>query len=420
MPSSRPSSRRRFLHTTMGSTALVTAPGFLMNLARHAHAAKLPGNKKADNILVVVQLSGGNDGLNTVIPYGDDAYQRNRFITKIGKNQVRKINDYIGLHPAMQGMHQLYEQDKLAIVQGVGYPNPNRSHFASMDIWHTANLDAANSPYPARRTGWIGRYLDQTSKGVTDVPALHLGDERQPLAIVGKDVRVPSVSNLEGFKLQTGNDKKLLESVQSAAEAERADASELLQFMQRSTVSALKSSERVQKAVSKYKTSVKYPPSQLARRLSTVAQLIDAGLKTRIYYVSLGGFDTHAEQAGAHTALLGQLSNAISAFVADLTEHSHDQRVLVMTFSEFGRRIKENASRGTDHGTAAPMFLAGGAVKAGIIGKHPSLTNTQDGDLKHHIDFRQVYAGILKDWLHINSKKILGKPFAPVQTVKTV
>lgn len=404
------------MQTAAGSTALVSAPNFLLNLNAHAALDK----QNNDNILVVVQLSGGNDGLNTVVPYGDDSYNKNRFTLRIAKQQVLKLNNYIGLHPAMTGMKELYDEGKLAILQGIGYPNPNRSHFASMDIWHTARLDAPEDTNPARRTGWIGRYLDGALSGKgLDVPALHLGSDRQPLAVVGQDVRVPSVQSLEGFKFQTGGDQKLAKAVKAANTVARPASNDLLNFMHRSTVTAMDSSKQVQDATRNYSTPVKYPGSGLAKKLKTVAQLIDAGLTTRVYYVTLGGFDTHANQQQAHFGLLKQLSDAVNAFMKDITHHGHNKRVLLMSFSEFGRRIKENASRGTDHGAAAPMFILGDPARSGIIGAHPSLTNTQQGDLKEHTDFRQVYASVLDEWLRFDSRKVLGRKFTRLDVLDT-
>lgn len=419
-------SRRCFLHRAAGAGAVVTAPQFVLNLSQAVHAADGAGAKN-DKVLVIVQMSGGNDGLNTVVPFGDDAYGRNRFALRLPTNQVHKLNGYLGLHPAMEDLHGLYEDGMLGVVQGVGYPNPNRSHFASMDIWHTARTDAPEDKNPARRTGWVGRYLDHlhggkfgkaTGKsigGAGDVAGLHLGGERQPLAVVGKDVRVPSVQSVEGFKLQIGNDTALRHAIEQTATARRDSVTtegDLLSFMQQSTVAAMQSSQRVQQALRDYKTPVKYPGTDLAKKMRTIAQLISSGMSTRVYYVTLGGFDTHSNQGPAHAALMREFSGAVAAFVRDLKQQKLDDRVMVMSFSEFGRRIKENGSRGTDHGVAGPMFIAGGNVKGGIRGgihgKHPSLTDTDQGDLKHHTDFRQVYATVLKKWLGVNPASVIG------------
>jgi uncharacterized protein (DUF1501 family) len=234
-----------------------------------------------------------------------------------------------------------------------------------------------------------------------------------PLALVGEETRVSSVDALEGFKLDAGADERLRKAMQQAAAARR-DGDDLVTFLQHGTLSAMDSSRRVQESLGKYKTDVKYPESGLARRLKTVAQLIDAGLGTRVYYLDLDGFDTHANQGGAHAGLLAELSGAVAAFVNDLEAHGHGKRVLTMTFSEFGRRVRENASQGTDHGAAAPLFVAGGRVKSGLIGKHPSLTDLDEGDLKFTTDFRGVYAAVLEQWLGVASEPVLGAKFQAV------
>jgi uncharacterized protein (DUF1501 family) len=306
------------------------------------------------------------------------------------------------------------EKGRLSIVQGVGYPEPNRSHFESMDIWHTCHQDKTQ-----RSDGWLGRYLDAALRRAGgDVPALHLGGETQPLALAARHVRVPSVRSLERFRLQT-DERQLREVVRELAAAERSTGDELLTFIQTSMTSALAASERVEASGQDYKSKVTYPQSDLGQKLRVIAQLVDAGLTTRIYYVELDGFDTHSEQAAAHAALLGQLSGAVSAFLDDIADNGHADRVLLMTFSEFGRRVEENASEGTDHGAAAPMFLAGGRVQPGLVGKHPSLTDLVDGDLKHHTDFRQVYATVLDDWLGWNSATILQQKYQTLPLLRT-
>lgn len=404
--------RREFMQTSLGTATLWTltpaVPQFL------AHAAEDNKTKRGDNVLVVVQLSGGNDGLNTVVPYADDEYYKNRFTLAQGRNQVLKINDYVGFHPSMSGFAELLEAGRLSILQGIGYPNPDRSHFSSMDIWHSARREEDR-----RSEGWLGRYLDDNNRqDGRDVPALHLGNGRQPLAVVGQDVRAASVRSMSGFKLDVGNDTALRNTIETAANAPRKDQDDLAAFLQQSTSAALASSRRVQESLGNYKTPVAYPGSSLAQQLRTVAQLIDAGLSTRIYYLTLDGFDTHSDQAGAHAALVAQLSAACNAFVQDLDAHGHLDRVLLMSFSEFGRRVKENASAGTDHGAAAPLFLAGGKVRPGLHGKHPSLTDLDDGDLKHHTDFRRVYATVLEKWLGCQSEPILGQRYEPLDVLR--
>lgn len=404
-------SRRAFLKSSVSSAALVAlspaVPQFLLSASAQA------AEGRDESVLVVVQLSGGNDGLNTVVPYADDVYRRNRPALGVPASKVHKVDDYVGLHPSMEAFSKLLHDGRLGIVQGVGYPNPNRSHFSSMDIWHTARPQERDNARAPGATGWLGRYLDCQSPAAADVPALQLTDSgaRLPLALVGAHPRASSMRSIDSFKLEDGGDAKLRAAIEQAAGAKRDGTDDLVGFLRDGTLSALQSSRQVQEAVGRYQTDVKYPETGLARRLKTVAQLIDAGMRTRVYYLDLDGFDTHANQAAAHASLLAELSGAVSAFVDDLARHGHEKRVLLMTFSEFGRRVHENASQGTDHGAAAPMFLAGGRVRPGLLTKHPSMTELEEGDVKFTVDFRSVYAGVLEHWLNVPAAPILGAGF---------
>ncbi|HUY92860.1 MAG TPA: DUF1501 domain-containing protein [Pirellulales bacterium] len=413
-------SRRRFLQATLGSSTLLSAgltvPAFLARSAWAASSeASNPKGGLGENILVVIQLSGGNDGLNTVIPFADDGYGRNRITLRIADNQVLKLNDQTGLHPQMEGFKKLFESQRLAIVQGVGYPNPDRSHFRSMDIWHTAKPERED-----KSDGWLGRTIDSDPREAgQDVPALHLGPNQLPLALVSQRTPVPSIESMAGFRLQTAGGALPLASLAQLAEAARPDSPPLLDFLRRSTLNAYASSAQVQEALKEERSEAAYPDFVLAQKLKQIAQLIDAKLSTRIYYVSLDGFDTHANQAPAQAALLNQLSASVSAFVEDLAQRGLQDRVMVLSFSEFGRRVRENASQGTDHGTAAPVFLAGGRVAAGLIGAQPSLGDLDgEGDLKFHTDFRRLYASLLDGWLGCPSEKVLGQHFEPLAIVQ--
>lgn len=401
--------RRNFLQSALGSTAVISLGATAPAVFSQAIAA---GNNGQETILVVVQLSGGNDGLNTVIPSHDPVYQKHRPTLAIPPSEVLSIKDRLGFHPAARGLADLLEDNQLAIVQGVGYPDPNHSHFESMDIWHTCQRKQKENP---RTTGWLGRYLDHDSPATGGDPsALHLGSEKQPLALAAKKTRVPSIGSLEQFRLQDGGDRDVLGVIGNLSRAERDQSDPLLGFIQTSTTAALDASRRVEEARKDYQTPVTYPDHDLATKLRTVAQLIDAGLKTRVYYLQLDGFDTHSQQAAAHAALLGQLGSGVSAFIKDVKHHGHGERVLVMAFSEFGRRVAENASEGTDHGAAAPLFLAGGKVRAGLHGQPVSLSNLQDGDVKFHTDFRRVYATVLENWLGVPSQPVLGAMYKPL------
>jgi uncharacterized protein (DUF1501 family) len=396
-------SRRRFLRTSLTGTAAIGIGSALP--ACFANAAASAGSN-SDRVLVVVQMSGGNDGLNTVVPYGDDDYRSARPKLAIPARDVLKCNDDIGFHPSMSGLHELLESGKCSVVQNVGYENPNRSHFESMDIWHTCRRKNELRP-----DGWLGRFLDeQPAIAGGDVPALHLGREQQPFALASRKVRVPTVSELAEFQLR-GRDKQALRLLLESNDLTPSSENDLLSFVESSTTSALKASERVSTAVESYRSEVDYPATDLGQRLRVVAQLIDAGLTTRIYYVQHDGFDTHAQQPETHAVLLRQWSDAVNALVRDLEGHGHGERVCVMTFSEFGRRVSENASEGTDHGAAGPMFLCGGDLQAGLIGKQPDLSDLQEGDLKHEFDFRQVYATVLQDWLGTDAPSVLGSQY---------
>lgn len=406
------SHRRQFLSAAAGSSAFLSLSSLSPALWQQAVAQsdrKQGDNKPAERILVVIQLSGGNDGLNTVVPIGDDEYQKNRPTLAIARGNVLRLDDQCGLHPSLSGLMELYESSRLAIVQGVGYPNPNRSHFESMDIWHTARRQPAD-----RETGWLGRYIDRMQAGsqTTDVTGMHFGSEKQPLALAAESAAVPSVRSLDRFRLRPANvEPAFRQLVERNVDAERSSNNPLLAHVQTTAAAALTTTRLVEEAARNYKTSVPYPDSALAAKLKTIAQLIDANLQTRVYYVAIDGFDTHSSQSATHAGLLKQFGDATRAFVEDLAEHGHADRAVVFCFSEFGRRVRENASQGTDHGAAAPVFLAGNRVVPGLIGPRPSLTDLVDGDLKFHTDFRCIYATLLQDWLGTASEPILGNEF---------
>jgi uncharacterized protein (DUF1501 family) len=403
--------RRDFLKASLAGTGLVTwglsVPRFLARTASAAPTADKVGAK--DTILVVVELNGGNDGLNTVIPFKDPEYAKLRPTLKQPESQIKKLTDDIGLHPQLGPLADIYNESALAVVQGVGYPNPTQSHFDSMDIWQSAIREQA------RTDGWIGRAL----KGMPPAtPTFHIkrANEKSPLALEGAPARAPSIATLEEFQLQMAKDQRaVMEGVVKGAEKKPG----LLDFVARTASNTYESSRRLQEIGKNYSPKAVYPPQfQLANNLKLAAQLIDADIGARIFYVSLEGFDTHSGQAGTHALLMIHLSTAISAFYKDMAARGHKDRILIMTFSEFGRRAKENGSRGTDHGSAAPMFLVGGKLKAGVHGKHPSLTDIPMSNLQHHTDFRQVYAAILDKWLGVDSKAVLGAKYEPVDVLK--
>jgi uncharacterized protein (DUF1501 family) len=409
--------RRAFLRQTFATSGLVayglSAPSFLARTANAARLASTPGAR--DTILVVVQLTGGNDGLNTVIPFKDPEYAKLRPTLKQPVADIKKLNDQVGLHPSMTGLANLLQDQALCVVQGVGYPNPSQSHFRSMDIWQAASLNESLTE------GWIGKAL----KGIPAGPSFHLATENEssPLALAGAPVRVPSITKLEDFQLRTtaasGTDRqaqrKLIEGVAQMSSTQPG----LLDFVKRTAVNTYDSSKRLQEIGKNYQPKSPYPQTGLATRLKLAAQLIDAGIGARIFYVSIDGFDTHASQLNAHANLLREVSDAMTAFYKDMAARGHKDRILMLTFSEFGRRARENGSKGTDHGSAAPVILVGGKVKPGVVGVHPSLSKLEMGNLQHHTDFRQVYAAILDGWLGVSSKDVLGETFKPVEVLKS-
>jgi len=388
-----PIDRRSFLK---GGLALPAAAA-LPSLFSWAAAAAAPNGR----ILVLLRLDGGNDGLNTVVPFADDAYHRARPGIGISAKSALHLDDYEGLHPSLAGLHRLWGKGDLAIVQGVGYPHPSRSHFTSTDIWNTASVQP-----PARWNGWLGRALDRAAP--RGVPGLQLDSGPLNPALVGEQVVVPSVADAARFKVH--GPRELL-----AAVARRPRANATLEYVRKSAEQAYATSARIERALDRGTVARdRYPATALALRFWQVARVIEAGLPARVYAVRLSGFDTHSRQASAHAQLLRILGEALEAFQTDLAARGLDKRVLTMTYSEFGRRTKENSSLGTDHGKAAPMFLVGGGLKPGLHGKHPSLEDLDEGDLRFHTDFRRVYATVLDRWLEVDSRAVLGSAFQPL------
>ncbi len=404
--------RRDFLKSSSLVALGSAVPMFVSRTAAQAAQANQPGGR--ETILVVLQLTGGNDGLNTVIPFRDDNYARLRPTLRQPAAQIHRLNDDLGLHPAMSGLASLLQDNALCVVQGVGYPNPSQSHFRSMDIWHAASsADELNE-------GWVGKAL----RAIPGAASFHLAgnNEPAPLALTGAPRRVPSIGSLQDFqpRLEAASNAdraRQLAVVENSATAPATPGS-LLDFVQQTATNTYASSRRLQEIGRNYQPRVPYPNTRLANHLRLAAQLIDAGLGARLFYVTHENFDTHAGQAVPHATLLRELSDAVNSFFRDVAARGHRDRVLVMTFSEFGRRAGENGSRGTDHGSAAPMLLVGGRVKPGLVGEHPSLTNLEAGNLRHHTDFRQVYAAVLDRWLGVPSRPVLGEAFTPVDILK--
>jgi uncharacterized protein (DUF1501 family) len=421
--------RRSFL--TRGLTVLSAATTMPLFLQRTCLALNNPKDAPltqtamgiGEQILVCVQMSGGNDGLATVIPIDNDDYRRARPQLSQMQNLLALDKSGVALHPGLTAFKELYDQGRMALIQGVGYPNPNRSHFRSMEIWQTAD------PVHPPKDGWLGRYFDAQCNGSDpkNMPdpklAVNIGSTA-PLSLQGSKFAAISFQNPQSYQWFAGNklvDKKMRDTFTAVNDlnntgdelAGMTSGNPTLDFLERTALDAQLSSDEIRAVTTKYKAAVAYPATPLGQQLQMVAQMIAGGLKTRVYYVSMGGFDTHANEKQAHDRLMQTLSAGIGAFMKDIKSQGNDQKVVLMTFSEFGRRVAENASRGTDHGTAAPMFVFGSNVKGGVYGNHPSL-RPQDldaGDLKFHTDFRSVYATLLTNWMKADSNKILGADF---------
>ena len=429
--------RRDFLqHSALFASAALTVPAFLQSSAialprPMMGLSSIPGVDE-DKILVVIQLSGGNDGLNTLVPYGHDAYQRVRSRIALSANEVHQLsrNGGLGLHGAMDGFKELYDNGMCAIVQGVGYPNPNRSHFASMDIWHTADTSGTGD-------GWLGKYVDAQcigyGSGTPKKNQQQNQDPPPPLIAIGKEAplmlhgRSQMPVAIESADMYQWTGDKMGDDLSSAyhenikKRSEHSDGDDNKSFLVRTAMDAQISSTKIRKAIGT-ESLVQYPNTRLGSQLSMVASMIRAGMPTRVFYVSHGSFDTHANQGGlqgTHARLLQQLSEAVDAFYKDLKAQENESRVLSMCFSEFGRRVGQNGSGGTDHGTAAPMFLFGPMVKPGLHSRYPSLTDLDNGDLKYTADFRQVYAEILDGWLSAPSRDVLGRGYQHLRVLKS-
>ena len=431
--------RREFLRrTVLGSSLAWTVPAFLANTfsalqAEAADSAVQTATGKDANILVVLQMAGGNDGINTVVPYANDFYHKARPKIGLKADEVLKINDAVGLHGAMKGFKSLYDAGQLSVIQGVGYPNPNRSHFRSTEIWQTAS----DSNF-VEKHGWIGRYFDNACPGADPTVGVTIGSQL-PQAFFAAKPKGIVFNNPQNYRFMANGTateesyKKLNELEMSSPLPDDNSGGSIamlpagmpmtggraVDFISRTALDAQHSSDEVRSIAARVQNQAEYPGSQLGGSLKLVAKLIGGGLPTRIYYVSQGGYDTHTNQVNTQTRLLQDLGDATKAFVEDLKAQGNMQRVLVMTFSEFGRRVSENANGGTDHGAAAPMFIVGNKVKAGLLGRYPSLApeDLYQGDIKYNVDFRNVYASVLEHWLKTKSAPILGKQFEPLPLV---
>jgi uncharacterized protein (DUF1501 family) len=384
-----------------GSAFLSLSPIVPAFLARTAGAA---GPERDGRVLVTLQLDGGNDGINTVVPFGDPAYAKCRRELRLPTDKLFKIGDGLGLHPSMRAAADLLETGRLTIVQGVGYPNPNRSHFESMNIWQTAKPGKPGF----ESHGWLGRALDMTSPG-TGPAAVFVGDENLPVALFARRAISASFADASDLDLTLPGLPTGSPSTGDGLEA----------FVNRAVTSAYSTAAEIEAATAHSNSSrSRYPETKLAKRLELIARTIKAGSTARVFYVIQSGYDSHAVQLPTQAALLREFSSAVKAFLDDLAASKLADRVVLMAFSEFGRRPEENGSLGTDHGTAGPLFLAGPAVKAGVFGKTPLLGDLEDGNLKWSTDFRSVYATLLANWLGLPADEILRGEFASLPLFK--
>jgi len=385
------------------ASGLVTASMLVPRLLR-ASDLGIPATGRS---LVVIQMTGGNDGLNTVIPFTNDIYYKSRPKLSIGRSEVLPLNDELGFHPSLVKLKGLFDKGDVGILNSVGYPEPNRSHFRSMDIWQTAS-DADQY----LTTGWIGRMME-AHKAVQPHFAVEL-DDALSLALKGAELKGLAMRDPRSLFANASQPYMQKIGTCNSVDHEHAEVS----YLHRTLAEAKQSAAYIYETSKIYSSSVAYPEHRLGQDLKTIAELIVSGSSSKVYYVSHTGYDTHVGQQNKQRNLLKQYDEAVSAFVADLKKNARFKDVLVLTFSEFGRRVEQNASGGTDHGTANNVFVMGGSLKkAGILNDTPDLTNLDQGDLRYKLDFRQVYSTILEKWMDESAEQILGKRFDPLQFI---
>jgi uncharacterized protein (DUF1501 family) len=357
--------------------------------------------EKRQKSLVIVQLAGGNDALNTIIPYGDGLYYDWRKDVRIEQDKVLPINDYLGFNPALASIKSLYDQNQVAIINGVGYPDPNRSHFRSIDIWATGESQGIGE------SGWLGRAMRELDpKAENPIIGVNFG-KGLPRALSLRGVPVASVSDLENYgllpdiKVEQSRDLALSAFSQIYGSAMAHDA--VSQFIGQTGIDALKGADILRSAPEQYSSSIEYADNPISQSMKNIAQVLTADIGTRVFYTTYGSFDTHAAELDTHTRLWTETSNAISDFMSDMKEHDLQDDVLVLVWSEFGRRIKDN-SAGTDHGSGGVAFAIGGDVQGGLYGDYPSLKESDqlEGDLHFNNDFRGIYATIAERWLGVD------------------
>ena len=395
--------RREFLQVGSLATASLFVPKFLK--AFEAPGFVPPGNK----VVVVLQLSGGNDGLNTLIPISNDIYYRSRPRLAIEKSKAIKLNDETGLHPALSAFAEAFNDGALGILNNVGYPNPDRSHFRSMDIWQTASQ---SNEYLTH--GWLGRYLDAQCNGcATPTQALEI-DDTLSLALKGEHTNGLALKDPK--RLFGTSNEQFFRKISTHGSDHHDE--QPVSYLYKTMAETLSSADYIFKQSRLHPTKAQYPNTTLGKDLKTIASLIFSDINTKVYYVSLGSFDTHVNQQMQQQRLFTEMNSAVSAFVKDLKDQNRFQDVLLFTFSEFGRRVSQNGSGGTDHGTANNMLLLSGGLKQkGVLNNLPDLSDLDSGDLKYNVDFKNVYATVLRKWLGADDEKILGKSLSTLDFI---
>lgn len=391
--------RREFLQVGSLATASVFVPKFLKAFEQRDIQMVPPGNK----VLVVLQLSGGNDGLNTIIPVRNDIYYRERPKLSIARDKSIRLNDDAGIHPELKALADLYHSGNMGVLNSVGYPNPDRSHFRSMDIWQTASH---SNEY--LNTGWLGRYLDAQCKSC-DKPTQALEiDDVLSLALKGDAVK--GLAFKDPRRLYNTSQEKYFREIAKNHHAHEHEKP--VDYLYKTMAATISSADYIFQQSKLRPSHTDYPKTELGNSFKTIASLIFSDINTKVYYVSLGSFDTHINQQAQQQRLFREMNDAIASFTKDLKQNNRFQDVLLMSFSEFGRRVSQNASGGTDHGTANSMFFIGGDLaQKGIINALPNLADLQDGDLKYQVDFKNVYATVLNKWLGADDRQILGQRY---------
>ncbi|HSZ26193.1 MAG TPA: DUF1501 domain-containing protein [Cytophagaceae bacterium] len=390
--------RRKFIQLSSLASASLLLPNFLYATDKKSLMEKSKEGKK----IIMIQLNGGNDGLNTIVPFRNDVYYRERKTIGLKQQDLLTINDDIAFHKSLSGFKELYDNGNICLLNGVGYPNPDRSHFRSMDIWHSAS-----NSNEIVTTGWIGRYLDANcSNGEKASYAIEI-DDTLSLAMKGQNVKGLAMKDPQRL-FNTTTDPYF-----TALAQQPHGTNDNIDYLFKTMTETIQNAKYIYNQSKIYKTTLSYPDTALGKDLKMIAELIVSGIDTKIFYASHGSFDTHVNQLNQHAKLLQELGDATNMLVKDLKNNNRFEEVIIVVFSEFGRRVAQNSSGGTDHGTSNNLFVIGSDLKQkGVYNQMPDLTDLQEGDLKHQIDFREVYATLLNNWMDTDAEKILRKKFS--------